>query len=155
MIACTLADAERYAGLHPLFPRALTLAADGDLRARAPGSYDLGQGLHVNLDAGQTQPASERRFESHRDHIDIQVVLAGPERMQWARTADLTVDQPFTAEADIAFYATPERIAGEAVLHPDELAIFFPEDAHRPCCDPGADSVAFRKLVFKVPVASG
>ena len=36
----------------------------------------------------------------------------------------------------------------EATRH--EFAIFWPEDAHKPCCNPGDASVSYRKLVFKV-----
>jgi biofilm protein TabA len=152
MIACHLSAAARYTVLHPLFARAFALAGDPELRVRAAGSYDLGDGLRVNLDVGATEAATARRFESHRQHIDIQVVLAGPERMQWARLDELQLDQDFQPGADIAFYHPPARIPVELVLGPDELTIFWPEDAHRPCCHPADHAVAFRKLVFKVPV---
>ncbi len=150
MITCHLTDADRYAVLHPLFARAFALAKDPDLRGREAGIHQLGDGLSVNIDAGFTQPAELRRFESHRAHIDIQVVLAGPERMQWARVPALRLDRDFEPGGDIAFYHPPQRIPVELVLGPDELAIFWPEDAHRPCCHPAAGAVPFRKLVFKV-----
>lgn len=152
MISCHLADSGRFATLHPLFARAFALAADPELRAREAGIHQLGGGLSVNIDVGETGPADQRRFESHRRHIDIQLVLQGPERMQWVRVPDLRLEQDFAPDGDIAFYHPPARIPVELVLGPDELAIFWPEDGHRPCCHPGATAVAFRKLVFKVPV---
>lgn len=155
MIACPLATAGRYAALHPLFARVFALAVDDGIRALEAGSHDLGAGLHVNVDIGSTQPPEQRRFERHRAHIDVQVVLAGPERMQWARADQLELSEDFAPDGDIAFYREPAIIAGELVLGRDELAIFHPEDAHRPCCHPGDEAVAFRKLVFKVPVPVG
>jgi biofilm protein TabA len=152
MICCPLSDAGRYAALHPLFHAAFTHAADAELAGRDPGRYELGGGLYVNLGVGDTEPANERRFESHHRYIDIQVLLSGPERIQWAWTSELAVTQAYDDEADIAFHAEPPRIAGELVLQAHELAIFYPEHAHRPCCNVGDDAVPFRKLVFKVPL---
>lgn len=152
MIHCRLADAARYAALHPLFSRAFALAGDQGVRQRPAGSYDLGDGLRVNVDAGMTEPAAQRRFESHRAAIDIQVVLAGPEAMAVCHVTDLVVSEPFTEAADIAFYTDPSVPVQQLIVAPEEVAIFFPEDAHKPCCHPGSEALPFRKLVFKVPV---
>lgn len=152
MIHCPLDHASRYAPLHPLFAAALRHASDPALRARPPGRYTLDDGLRVNCDAATTEAPDARRFESHRRHIDIQVVIDGGERMQWAWTGDLAPDGAYDPEADCQFHRPPTTIAGEAVVPPESCAIFFPTDAHRPCCHLTTGPAITRKLVFKIPV---
>jgi biofilm protein TabA len=153
MILDAEGNAARYTGLHPLFGQAFAWCADPANQAIANGRYPLrGDDLTVIVESGLTSPASARRFESHRRCIDIQVVLTGPEAMEWMPCASLTVSEPFRPGGDICFYAPPKLPATRLLLGPLQFAIFWPEDAHKPCCHPGDVPVPFRKLICKVAV---
>jgi YhcH/YjgK/YiaL family protein len=146
-----LAEADRYAPLHPLFADALRWLRQTETGVVADGRYQLrGEKLFVIVESGQTHNARDRRFESHRRYIDIQVNLVGPEVIEWTPVAGLTVVDDFQPDNDIAFYAEPATPATPLMLPPNHLAIFWPQDAHKPICNPGAASVPFRKMVFKV-----
>jgi YhcH/YjgK/YiaL family protein len=110
-----------------------------------------GEALFAIVDAGALEEPSARRFESHRRYLDIQCVWS-PERMQVTPLAGLTVADPFTTDGDLAFYQEPQRAVQDFCLAPRELAIFWPEDAHKPCCRVTGDG-AFRKVVVKVRIA--
>jgi biofilm protein TabA len=151
MIHDTLAQAARYHALHPRFATAFAWAQVTENCEKPDGRYLInGEDLFVIVESGSTMPAALKRFESHRKYIDIQVNLSGPEIMEWMPRARLTVELPFTADNDICFYQPTNEPVTRLLVRPGEFAIFFHEDAHKPCCHPHETAVAYRKLVFKV-----
>ncbi len=153
MIVAPLTQGGRYAGLHPRFAAAFAWCASS--AATAPdGRHALqGEQLLVIVESGTTVHSAHKRFESHRRYIDIQVNLAGGEIMEWLPAAALTVSDDFAPDGDVRFYQAPARTPTRLLVEPGHFAIFFPEDAHKPCCHPGELAVAYRKLVFKVELA--
>ncbi len=148
MILSTLSQTDRYAALHPLFPRAFEYMRGTDLLSLAPGRHPIvDQQLSVIVEdvAGRTREAA--RLECHRKYIDIQLVLEGGEEMGWKALADCT--QPVgdhSVEKDIRFFRdTP---ASWVAVPPGHFCIFFPEDAHAPLVS--GDRI--RKAIFKVAV---
>jgi biofilm protein TabA len=153
MIHDTLANAKRYQHLHPLFPLAFAWCLQPEHLAKPDGRYPIqGDDLFVIVESGPTIVAQHKRFESHRRYIDIQINLKGPEIMEWMPRAALTVGEDFKPDNDICFYQQPADLPTRLMVRPQEFAIFWPEDAHKPCCNPGDASVSYRKLVFKVAV---
>jgi biofilm protein TabA len=153
MIHDTLANAKRYTALHPRFATAFAWCAEATNLAKADGRHAIqGESLFVIVESGPTIPAQLKRFESHRRYIDIQVNLKGPEIMEWMPRAGLTVFEDFKPDNDICFYQQPSDIPTRLLVRPHQFAIFWPEDAHKPCCNPGDAAVSYRKLVFKVAV---
>jgi YhcH/YjgK/YiaL family protein len=88
------------------------------------------------------------RFESHREHIDIQYTIAGIETIDWIPRDALSPDGPFGN--DVQFwhptddYTPITQAAGR-------FSIFFPSDAHRPKVIHG-QAIRIRKVVIKIPV---
>ncbi|MBA3707636.1 MAG: YhcH/YjgK/YiaL family protein [Planctomycetes bacterium] len=151
MIIDTLAQAARYHHLHPLFPRAFAWCDVAANCTLADGRYALqGEDLFVIVESGRTMPASDKRFESHRRYVDIQVNLAGSEIMEWMPARDLTPIDDFKSDGDIRFYQQPNHAPTRLLVRPREFTVFWPDDAHKPCCHPAGAEVAYRKLVFKV-----
>ena len=71
-----------------------------------------------------------------------------PDAPELARkAATLTSNAPFQEESDIGFYQNGCRCQTLSFA-PGDFAVFFPEDAHKPCCRSGAP--ACRKLIVKV-----
>lgn len=149
MLQDSLANAGRYAPLHPLFPVAFAwLAAN---RGIADGRYPIqGDDLFAIVETGPTFDPAVRRFESHRTYIDIQVNLAGGEVMEWLPVAGLTVEDAFQPGGDIAFYRTPTTAPTRLHVKPDEFTVFWQSDAHKPVCHPPTGPASYRKVVFKV-----
>lgn len=150
MVLDRLGEAERYAGLHRLFPRAFEF-----LRAVAnnPGAYADGRHLleedrlWVILEAAQGRGEHGARLEAHRRMIDIQLPLAGKERIGWRPQPECQcIVDPYSAERDIEFYS--DQPASWLDLRPGEFAIFFPSDAHAPLAGKGG----LRKAIAKIAV---
>jgi YhcH/YjgK/YiaL family protein len=150
MILSSLSQAERYATLHPLFPRVFEEIRHTDFFAMAPGRYNLlGEDLIaiVELVPGKTREVA--RLEAHRRYIDIQWVLDGVDEMGWKPLADcFNPVSEHSVEKDIRFFN--DAPASWIAVPPDHFCVFFPEDAHAPLVSAGM----VRKVIFKIAVAS-
>ena len=148
MIFSTLSQSNRYAALHPLFPRAFEYIRNTDLHELTPGIYPIiGDDLFAIVEHVPGRTRDDAKLECHRRYIDIQLVLAGVDEMGWRALADC--DDPvsdYSAERDIRFFndAPDTWIA----TPPDHFCIFFPEDAHAPLVSEGQ----VRKVIFKIAV---
>ncbi len=149
----------------PAFRRAFAYAAEalrpgspvhGRLLAQAPGTVDrveLGDGVFAMEQTYEAKPRSEGFFESHRRHIDVQVVVAGVEAMEVADIGRLRVTAGFDAERDLVKYGTDITDASRLVVAAGEAAVFFPDDGHMPSLRVDGRPALVRKTVVKVPVA--
>lgn len=148
MIFSTLSQSDRYAALHPQFPRVFEFMRTTDLLALAPGRYPIaGEQLFVIVEhvAGRSREAA--KLECHRRYIDIQLVLEGNEQMGWKPLADcFNPVSDFSTEKDIRFFL--DAPASWIATPPDHFCIFFPEDAHAPLVSAGS----IRKVIFKIAV---
>jgi YhcH/YjgK/YiaL family protein len=90
-------------------------------------------------------------LESHRKYIDVQLVLAGAERMEVIDISRLTVSESYLAERDLIKYAD-STATSHLRMNAGNVAIFFPADGHLSTLLPDAGPVLVRKSVVKVPV---
>lgn len=148
MILATLAEAGRYAALHPLFPRAFEFLRNTDLMALAPGKHDVqGEQLFAIVEACPGRTRAEAKLECHRRYIDIQLVLEGVDEMGWrplAACVDPATD--YDAARDIRFFN--DAPASWIATPPGSFCLFFPDDAHAPLVSDGM----IRKVVLKIAV---
>lgn len=95
------------------------------------------------------KPRADAFLESHRQYIDVQVVVAGEEIQEVVDIARLTVDAPYDAARDLIKYLD---LRDTSLLSAREglVAVFFPADGHisRAIGSP----LLVRKTVVKVPV---
>lgn len=121
---------------------------DADLKNLPLGKQELeGQHLFVSVAEYKPKQKSETRYESHQKYIDIQYVIAGKELMGITTADKVTVDEPYNAEKDLAFYKSEEGEFREAT--PGNFLVFFPDDIHRPSITTG-DSTMVKKIVVKI-----
>ena len=148
MIFDTIANADRYAALHPLFSRAFEFIRDTDLLALAPGRYPIvGEDLFVIVENVAGRSRDEAKLECHRKYIDIQLVLEGVDEMGWKPLAECREPvADYSAEKDIQFFR--DAPLSWIATPPDAFCIFFPEDTHAPLVATGS----IRKLIFKIAV---
>lgn len=134
------------------------MRADSSTRQRLD-ALALGEWKKVELEGGlfameqvyETKPRAEGFFESHRKYIDVQVIIAGGERMEVIDAAHIAVREPYSLERDVILYKDVTD-ASELRLRAGEAAIFFPVDVHMPSLRLHAPAALVRKTVVKVPV---
>ena len=148
MIFSILANADRYAALHPLFPRAFEFMRSTDLLALTPGTHPIvDEQLFAIVEHVPGRTRAEAQLECHRRYIDIQLVLEGVDEMGWKALADCRKPvSDFSAENDIRFFH--DVPASWIAVPPGHFCIFFPEDAHAPLVSTGH----IRKVIFKIAV---
>lgn len=151
MIFSTLSQSERYAALHPLFPRAFEYIRTSDLRALAPGHYPIiGDDLFAIVEHMPGRTRAEAQLEAHRRYIDIQLVLEGVDEMGWKQLSECREPvSDYSAEKDIQLFR--DAPASWIATPPDAFCIFFPEDAHAPLVSTGS----IRKVVLKIALKTG
>ena len=148
MILDTLANADRYAALHLLFPRAIEFLRSTDLHALAPGRYPIeGEHLFAIVEAVAGRGRIEAKLECHRRYIDIQLVLEGVDEMGWKPVRDCREPvADYSEKYDIQFFH--DAPASWVATLPGAFCIFFPQDAHAPLVSTGS----IRKVVLKIAV---
>ncbi|MHB1061438.1 MAG: YhcH/YjgK/YiaL family protein [Thiobacillus sp.] len=148
MILDTLARAERYLALHPLFARAFEFLRGTDLSALAPGMHTIqGEQLFAIVEDCVGRTRAEAKLECHRRYIDIQLVFEGVDEMGWkplAECADPATD--YDDARDIRFFN--DAPASWIATPPGSFCLFFPDDAHAPLVSAGM----IRKVVVKIAV---
>ena len=148
MILDTLANAARYAGLHPCFARAFEFLATADLAALAPGRHEIdGDRLYVSVDHKDGRGEDGARLEAHRRYIDIQYTIDGDELIGWMPLARCRApDGAFDEAKDVGFFA--DRPSTWVSVPPGSFTIFFPHDAHAPLGGLGR----LKKAIVKIAV---
>ena len=151
MIFSTLSQSDRYAALHPLFPRAFEYIRNTDLMSLAPGHHPiLGEDMFAIVEhmPGRTREAAQ--LEVHRRYIDIQLVLEGVDEMGWKALIECREPaDEYSAERDIRFFR--DAPAAWIAVPTGAFCIFFPEDAHAPLVSSGS----IRKVVLKIALQAG
>lgn len=146
MITDTIANARRYAALHPDFADAVALLQSLDFTRLPDGRYPCDNPnirLFVGTEAMRTR--DDAKPEAHMKHIDIQVPLSGVETYGWTDRGCLKNGLGYQEEQDIEFFdCTPETWLDIA---PGEFVLFFPNDGHAPLV---GEEPFIRKAVFKI-----
>jgi len=149
MILDVLENAHRYLALHKGFAKAFDFLLRPDLKELPVGKYEIdGESVHamVSKDAGRRK--EDALLETHEKYIDIQLVLAGTDDMEWKPKSfckkpveeyDQKNDEQFFMDEPDTWISTQSGA----------FVIFFPEDAHMPLISSGQ----IHKVVVKVAVA--
>lgn len=136
-------------GLPAALVNALRLAVDARPEARAPGQYALqSDDIFMNVMQFSTQEPEQKRAELHAQYIDIQLLLAGEERILFGVEGSARQCEPMHHAED---YQLCHTIEGEQsiVLKPGMLVVFMPGEPHKPGCV--VESVGeIKKAVVKV-----
>ncbi len=146
MILDTIANAERYAALHPDFPEAVRLLQTLDF-AKLPDGQVPCANPNIRIFIGR-EPMRSRETakpEAHVQHIDIQVPLSGSEGYGWIDRGRLKHGLGYNEQRDIEFFDDTPDVWFDVA--PGEFALFFPADAHAPLVGEAAE---IRKAVFKI-----
>jgi YhcH/YjgK/YiaL family protein len=115
------------------------------------GRYEIkGNDVYAVVQSYSTEAPENRKLESHKKYIDIQYIVSGRELMGWLPISELEIMTPYSEDKDVVFYHQKEGMS-QFVLMPGIFAVFYPDDAHMPCCFVDKPEQV-RKIVVKVRV---
>ena len=146
MVTDLLANAAIYRPLGARIARAFDYLATTDCTRLADGRYPISDDeIFALVQRYTTKPLAAGRWEAHRRYIDLQVVLAGTERIGYAPIGTLRAE-PYDADRDLLWLAGD----GSFVTIPaGGFAILWPDDAHMPQIAVDAPA-AVTKVVIKI-----
>ena len=133
------------------FRKAYEFLARDDVANLPLGRIDIdGDDVFANVQEYETVPAPDKRMEAHRRYFDVQFVVSGEELVQYAPLEGLIEIGSFDEKTDFGSYGTPPGCSS-IVLRAGQVAVFAPEDAHKPGCSFGSPK-RVRKVIVKVRV---
>ena len=137
------------AGMHPLLVSALRLAEKAWPQDKAPGRYELqGDDIFMNVMQFATQAAEQKKAELHIRYIDIQLLLAGAERVYYGVVGSARECEEKHIEEDYQLCCRIEEQQSIS-LKPGMFAVFMPGEPHKPGCVV-TDETEIKKVVIKV-----
>ena len=151
MIIAKRSNAADYRGISPMLDKALEYLNDEFLNTVGTETVHMdGQKLYATLNLFETQPDDKLFFESHKEYLDIHVVIEGEERMDIADTAALALDEGASKpENDFYVYTDTNPAHQSIILKDGDFLVAFPADAHRVKGRVDGPSNV-RKVVFKI-----
>ena len=150
MIFDHIDNARQYEELSDNFRKAFCYLESLDLSKVSEGNFEIdGREVYAFANPVQLREPAQVLYEAHRKYADIQLVIRNSEAIYVTRTSELAETTAFDAQKDIGFYADGKHSV-KLTLFPGDFAVFFPEDAHKPCCM-AEDPESF-KLVVQVRV---
>src|SRR5512147_2079914 len=105
MVYDRIEQADRYAGLHPLFARAFDLLRRPETAGLTTGRHEIdGDAMYLVVGRGGGIEKEKAKLEAHRKYIDIQYAVSGTDAMGWKPVGDCrAVSQPYDDAKDIMF----------------------------------------------------
>ena len=150
MIADILKNNHLYESISPRIKKSLEYITKTDFSAMEPGRYELdGSNIFALVQAYDSIPREQGKWECHRNYIDIQYIAEGVEQIGVNNIGKMKVTTEYNPEKDIAFLSGD----GDYVtFSKGSYGIFFPEDAHQPKIAPGNVPGKVKKVVIKIKV---
>ena len=148
MVLVNINDFNGYGSLNPYFKALADYLGSHDLLATELGRIVIdGDNLFINNVKTEGIPAEKQVLEMHKRYIDVHILLEGSETIGIKATRKVA---SFSKEYDEAGdYMLSEEMADCYIqMHPGDMMICFPEDAHAPAIGSGV----IRKAIAKVRV---
>jgi YhcH/YjgK/YiaL family protein len=89
-------------------------------------------------------------IESHKKEVDVQILLAGSEQIKIYDFKDVEITENYNLETDCQFYKAINAPVSDIFLHPDYMAVFFPDDIHGPQYAVDNKINTLKKIVIKI-----
>lgn len=151
MVHDHISHASEYFNLSQGIRAALEYLAQADLAALTPGRHDVdGDRVFALVSDYETRLPADAFWEAHRQHVDVQYVHQGRERIGYGRL-DRFHAEPYDAGRDLT--VAVGEASGFAQVSVGEFVILFPNDVHMPGLQVHGPE-AVRKIVVKVKIGN-
>lgn len=119
--------------------------ADADL-----GIHHVNDTFFYSVQKYQTREEVECVLESHKQYVDIQLMVQGCELMKVVDTSRLEIQKQYDTDNDLILWELPQRMMS-VVLSEGDYIILHPENAHMGCIKL-REPIEVLKIVGKVKV---
>ncbi|MDP2115159.1 MAG: YhcH/YjgK/YiaL family protein [Bacteroidota bacterium] len=149
MILDKLENADIYKCISENLKKGFEFLKNTDLQAIEIGRYEIeGKDVFALVSEYDSKKPEDCRLEAHQIYADIQYIVSGKEAIGFVTLKNQVITSPYNPEKDIVFFSGE---TSPLILESGMFAVFFPQDAHRPCMQiNGPEKV--KKVVVKVRV---
>ena len=147
MIYCKKKDLSRYMGISTKLDDAIRTIVDCDLRSLSMGRNELTADVFGNRFDYVTQPEADMLYETHRDNIDIHLLLSGEEYILCADQSKMTIVEE---KPDKDYIGSRGEWESCVKMTAEDVLIVFPGEAHKVKCMVEKEQKV-EKFVVKVP----
>ena len=113
------------------------------------GRYEVDDEMYYVVQEYETKYPEQARYEAHEKYVDIQYIVKGVERMEFAETSKLKVTEKYNPEKDVKFLEEP-KVIDASIVEAGDYRIFYPEDAHRPGLCLNNTPAKVKKILAKI-----
>lgn len=130
MIFDQISNIDMYACLGNRIAKAIAYIKTTDFSTMEIGKYAIdGTDVFAIVSEYQSKPEAECKPETHKNYIDIQMVISGSENIGYAPLINQTPSIEYNPDKDVMFFSeTCDKIK----LEPGLFSLFFPHDIHQP-----------------------
>lgn len=149
MIYDKLSNITLYKGLSKNLDTAIQFISTHDLNELPLGKTTIdGDRVYINVMETKAQPIEERKYEVHKNYMDIQIDLIGTERVDTGDYHQVTLED-YHQENDVAA-ASSEDLA-QCILGSGNFIICMAREPHKPNIAV-SDDTFLKKAVVKVHI---
>lgn len=149
MIFDTWENLAQYKGISKALDTAIDDLRTRDLAGQADGRVELADGVFFTVSDVVMKCREEGKWECHDAYIDLQYCISGEGETIDYIPRNEAAEWRKEPTGDISFSEDP-AVGTPLPLQEGCFAVFFPQDAHKPCL--GEAGVKGRKLIYKIPV---
>ena len=151
MIYDKIENIYRYSAISPVFREVAESLKSTDFARLSPGRYDIGSsGTYFMVQEPKLAPPEACFWEYHESCIDIQFAFSGGDEIIGFAFRDEI--SKWTRQDGTDTFLSADPLTGTGLsLHKGFFAVFFPQDAHRPCMG-AVKAGGYRKIVYKIPM---
>ncbi|MGL1890033.1 MAG: YhcH/YjgK/YiaL family protein [Spirochaetaceae bacterium] len=150
MIYDKIENTDQYLGLSNNLDIALNYMKDMDFNKLKPGKYEIdGDKVFVMLFEYETKDSIDCVYESHKNYIDIQLLVEGDELFRVLPFNNQEIKEEYNKDNDIEFFKLSEGYNFH--LKNGYFVLVMPGELHTPALLYNQKSMV-KKLVFKIRV---
>ena len=130
MIYDQLSNLTLYKGLNPNLDTAIDFISSHNLADLPLGKTVIdGDNVYINVMETAAQPIDERKYEVHKNYMDIQIDLEGIERIDTGDTSE-TLLLDYDSERDVATATAPDL--AQCIMGSGNFIICMANEPHKP-----------------------
>lgn len=131
MIYDKIENVDNYKGLSERMNRALDFIKNLDVENLTIGKYNIdGDKLFYMVAEYETLPEASGKYETHKNYMDIQLLVSGNECIRCTPFEKPEVTVPYNKDKDIEYYKIDEGY--DFLLKPGTFALVMPGELHAP-----------------------
>ena len=150
MIFDRLNNSKQYEILGEKFKLGFDFLKNNNLKTLKDGKYVINDEIYANVQTLTTKNKDEKKWEVHKDYIDIQYLITGKESMGYGILEDFRETVPYDKTKDVAFLET-EKPFNYVNLEENDFVIFYPNDVHSPMLSVDKN-IEIKKVIVKIKI---